>query len=88
MSPESIAAILTGITSLVVAVGSIVINRNRKITENVDELRADVAELQTQVRDAVRHIYRLEVQLSGLGADTPARPPSLRLLSGGRDNAS
>lgn len=84
MSPESIAAILTGVTSLVVAVGSIIVNRNRKVVENVAELRSDVAILQVQVRDAVRHIYRLEVLLSERGIDTPERPASLRALTGGR----
>lgn len=84
MSPESIAAILTGVTSLVVAVGSVLVNRSRKIVENVEELRVDVAELQTQVRDALRHIYRLELLLDRLGADTPERPPSLRLIGGGK----
>lgn len=84
MSPESIAAILTGVTSLVVAVGSIVVSRNRKIVENVDELRADVATLHEQVRDAVRYIWRLEVLLSNHGIDTPPKPDSLQNLTGSK----
>lgn len=88
MSPESIAAILTGVTSLVVAVGSIIVNRNRRVMENVDELRGEVADLRAQVRDAARHIHQLEVLLAGAGIDTPQRPPSLRLIAGGKHDAA
>lgn len=76
MGPESVAAIISGLVALVVAAGGILTNRSRRIVRSV-------AELETQTRDALRHIHRLEMQVSGLGGDPPPRPTSLSFDNGG-----
>lgn len=88
MTPESVAAILTGLTSLVVAVGAILTNRTKRVQEDVDSMRNDVEYLQAQFKEAMKHIYALELLMINAGIEVPPRPDSLRLIKGRRDGAA
>lgn len=77
VSPETIAALFTGLTGLVAALGAYAANQSRRTAADLVRLRRRVRRLELLSTAAVGHIFQLELVLSGNGFAVPARPQSL-----------
>lgn len=77
MSPETIAALFTGLTGLVAALAAYSANRSRRTAADLVRLRRRVRRLELLSTAAVGHIFQLELVLSGNGFPVPTRPKSL-----------
>ncbi|MGH3942882.1 MAG: hypothetical protein ACRDTG_30520 [Pseudonocardiaceae bacterium] len=77
VSPETIAALFTGLTGLVAALAAYSANRSRRTAADLLRLRRRVRRLELFSTAAVGHIFQLELVLSGNGFPVPARPKTL-----------
>lgn len=78
VSPETIAAIFTGLTGLVAALAAYAANRGRRTAADLVRLRRRVRRLELLSAAAVEHIFQLELVLAGHGFPVPARPRPLK----------
>ncbi|MGH3915129.1 MAG: hypothetical protein ACRDTC_17230 [Pseudonocardiaceae bacterium] len=77
VSPETIAALFTGLTGLVAALAAYAANRGRRTAADLVILRRRVRRLELLSAAAVGHIFQLELILASHGFQVPPRPPSL-----------
>lgn len=88
MSPESIAAIFTGITGLVAGLSAFTASRSRRVETDQKRLRKRVRRLERQVLALVQHTFTLELEIARTGGHIPDRPMILEMLDDGPDAES
>lgn len=74
VSPETVAALFTGLTGLVAALAAYAANRSRRTAADLGRLRRRVRRLELLSTAAVGHIFQLELVLTGRGFPVPPRP--------------
>jgi len=74
MEPETVGALLTGLTSLVVAVGGVLIARQRRAVEDVDTLKREIKTIRVRFEEALGYIYRLRETMLTRGLEPPPIP--------------
>lgn len=84
MTQEVISAVLSGVTSLITAVGGVLILRNRRRDQDAEQDAAELIHLRKENKwmkkynlAATRHMYRLEMMLASRDIDPPERPETL-----------
>lgn len=80
MSPETIAAIFTGLTGIVAALSAFTANRSRRVEGDQRRLRRRVRRLEKQVLALVQHTFVLELEIARTGGHIPDRPMILEML--------
>ncbi len=77
MSPEAILAILSGLTALVTAVGTILLNRQQREKKNMEQLKKDFAVLQKRILAYQSWAFILQQELAKRNIDVPPAPVGL-----------
>lgn len=72
-----LGTVLTGLSALVIAVGTVMTQRSRRIGLDARALKADLKRRTRQFQVALIHLGRLEDHLARGGKEPPARPPEL-----------
>ncbi len=72
-----VSAIITAVTALVVAVGAIMTNRQRKTAVAAAELETERNDLWDQLQAALRYIHALGLLLASHGIEVPPKPDAL-----------
>ncbi len=74
MSPEAILAIIGGLTSFVTALGTILLNRQRKDALAQAQLKTDLADERAENLSLRRYTRRLEKILADNDINLPEKP--------------
>lgn len=81
MTPESVAAIFTGLTGLIAALAAFTASRSRRVAADQRALRKRVRLLERQVIALVEHTFTLELEIARTGGRIPDRPGILEQLN-------
>jgi hypothetical protein len=80
VSPETVAALFTGLTGLVAGLSAFTASRSRKVEGDQRVLRKRVRRLERQVLALVQHVFTLELEIARTGGTIPDRPMILEML--------
>lgn len=72
-----VGTVLTGLSALVIAIGTVMTQRSRRIGLDVRVLKSDLKRRTRQFQVALRHVGRLEDHLARVNKEPPARPAEL-----------
>jgi hypothetical protein len=80
VSPETIAAIFTGLTGIIAGLSAFTAARSRRVEGDQRRLRRRVRRLERQVLALVQHTFVLELEIARTGGRIPDRPMILEML--------
>lgn len=72
-----LAAVLSGLAGIIVAIGTIILNRQKQRVVEYDGMEQELEQCSKARGAAMRHIRTLERGYADFGAEPPARPADL-----------
>lgn len=72
-----VGTVLTALSGLVIAIGTVLTQRSRRVQLDVRQFKRDLRRRTEQFQIALRHIGRLEDHWSSVGRKPPKRPSEL-----------
>lgn len=72
-----VGTVLTALSGLVIAIGTVMTQRSRRVSLDVRAFKRDLKRRTAQFQIALRHIGRLEDHWASAGRKPPKRPPEL-----------